>query len=64
MKILLSLFFLFPLCVFAQPWDLVRCIEQAQKNNLSIKQAELSLEQQKMSAQVAKKQQFPTVKDP
>jgi len=61
MKILLSLILISPLGLFAQPWDLVRCIEQAQKNNLSIKQAELSLDQQKMSAEVAKKQQFPTV---
>jgi len=61
MKILLPILFLFPALVFSQPWDLVRCIEQAQKSNLNIQQAALSLEQQKMSAQVAKKQQFPTV---
>lgn len=61
MKILLSLLFLIPFSLLAQPWDLVRCIDQAQNNNLTIKQAELSVEQQKMTAQVAKKQQFPTV---
>ncbi|MFY8132884.1 MAG: TolC family protein, partial [Bacteroidia bacterium] len=61
MKFLFSLLFLIPFGLLAQPWDLVRCIEQAQNNNLTIKQAELSVEQQKMSAQVAKKQQFPTV---
>jgi hypothetical protein len=53
MKILLSLLFLIPFSLLAQPWDLVRCIDQAQNNNLTIKQAELSVEQQKMSAQVA-----------
>lgn len=45
----------------AQPWDLARCIEHAQKNNLTIKQAEIGLNQQKMAAHVAKMQQLPSI---